>query len=50
MSKVISASAAAALIKDGATLGAAACAISGWPEEISIAIEKRFLASNHPAK
>ena len=50
MSKVISASAAAALIKDGATLGAAACAISGWPEEIAIAIEKRFLASSHPAK
>ncbi len=50
MSKVISAAAAAALIKDGATVGAAACAMSGWPEEISIAMEKRFLSGGHPAK
>jgi propionate CoA-transferase len=50
MSKVISASDAAGLIKDGATVGAAACAMSGWPEEIAIAMEKRFLASGHPAK
>jgi propionate CoA-transferase len=50
MSKVISASDAIALIKDGVTVGAAACAISGWPEEIAIAMEKRFLASGHPAK
>jgi propionate CoA-transferase len=50
MSKVISASDAAALINDGATLGAAALGLSGWPEEISIAIEKRFLASGHPAR
>jgi propionate CoA-transferase len=50
MSKVISASDAAALIKDGATVGAAACVISGWPEEIAIAMEKRFLTFGHPAK
>jgi propionate CoA-transferase len=50
MSKVISAAAAAALIKDGATVGAAACVISGWPEEIAIAMEKRFLERGHPAK
>jgi propionate CoA-transferase len=50
MSKVISASEAVALIKDRATVGAAACAISGWPEEIAIAMEKRFLTSGHPAK
>jgi propionate CoA-transferase len=50
MSKVISAEAAAALIADGATLGAAACVMSGWPEEIAIAMEKRFLAVGHPAK
>jgi propionate CoA-transferase len=50
MSKVISAAAAAALIKDGATVGAAACVMSGWPEELSIAMEKRFLSSGHPAK
>ncbi len=48
MSKVISASEAAALIKDGATLGASALGLSGWPEEVAIAIEKRFLASGHP--
>jgi propionate CoA-transferase len=50
MSKVVSAAAAAALIKDGDTVGAAACAMSGWPEELSIAMEKRFLSSGHPAK
>ena len=50
MSKIISSSAAAALIKDGATVGAAACAISGWPEEVAIGIEKRFLTTGHPAK
>jgi propionate CoA-transferase len=49
MSKVISASAAAALIKDGATLGAAALGLSGWPEELAIAIEQRFLKTGHPA-
>jgi propionate CoA-transferase len=50
MSKVISAAAAAALIADGATVGVAACVMSGWPEEIAIAMEKRFLGSGHPAK
>jgi len=50
MSKIISAEAAAALIKDGATIGAAACAMSGWPEEISIAMEAQFLAKGQPAK
>lgn len=50
MSKVISASAAAALIKDGATLGASALGLAGWPEELAIALEKRFLASGHPAR
>jgi len=49
MSKVISADQAAALIKDGATLGASALLISGWPEELAIAIEKRFLEIGHPA-
>jgi propionate CoA-transferase len=50
MSKVITAAAAAALIKDGATLGAAACVLSGWPEEIAIAMETSFVKSGHPAK
>jgi propionate CoA-transferase len=49
MSKVISATAAAALIKDGATVGASALTLAGWPEELAIAMEKRFLASGHPA-
>jgi propionate CoA-transferase len=49
MSKVVSASAASALVKDGATVGASALTLAGWPEELAIAIEKRFLASGHPA-
>jgi len=49
MSKVISADQAAALIKDGATIGFSALLIAGWPEEIGIAIEKRFLETGHPA-
>src|SRR5208337_4944266 len=49
MSKVISAEQAAALIKDGATIGFSALLIAGWPEEIGIAIEKRFLETGHPA-
>jgi len=50
MSKVISALDAASLIKDGATVGAAALGLAGWPEELSIAMEKRFVSSGHPAK
>ncbi len=49
MSKVISADGVAALVKDGATLCASALTLAGWPEEIAMAIEKRFLASGHPA-
>lgn len=49
MSKVISTDAAAALIKDGATLCASALTLAGWPEEVSLGIERRFLASAHPA-
>jgi propionate CoA-transferase len=48
MSKFISAAAAAALIKDGATVGTSCLGLAGWPEELAIAIEKRFLASAHP--
>lgn len=48
MSKVISAEQAAAQIKDGATLGYAAILLAGWPEELAIAIEKRFLETGHP--
>lgn len=49
MSKVISASEAATLIGDGSLVGAAALTLVGWPEELSIAMEKRFLATGHPA-
>jgi len=49
MSKVISASAAAALIKDGAVVGSAALGLAGWPEELAMAMETRFKASGHPA-
>jgi propionate CoA-transferase len=49
MRKVISASDAAALIKDGNTIGASALTLAGWPEEFSVALEKRYLASGHPA-
>jgi propionate CoA-transferase len=50
MSKVISASAAAALIKDGAVVGSAALGLAGWPEELAMAMETRFKASGHPAQ
>jgi propionate CoA-transferase len=49
VSKVINAEQAASLIKDGATLGYSALLMAGWPEELGIAIEKRFLKSGHPA-
>ena len=48
MSKVITAQQAAMLIKDGATVGASTQGLSGWAEEIAIAIEDRFLDSGHP--
>jgi len=48
MSKVITAEKAAALINDGATLGASAIVLAGWPEEVAIAIEKRYLETQHP--
>jgi propionate CoA-transferase len=48
MSKVIKAEEVAALIQDGATVCASALTLAGWPEEVAIAIEKRFLESSHP--
>jgi propionate CoA-transferase len=48
MSKIISAAEAAGLIEDGDLLGAAAITLACWPEELAIAIEKRFLASGRP--
>lgn len=46
--KVISASQAAALIKDGSTLAASAFGLAGWAEEVAIAIKERFLETGHP--
>jgi len=46
--KVITAEQAAAKVKDGATLCASAITLAGWPEEVAIAIEKRFLETQHP--
>ncbi|MGG7620829.1 acyl CoA:acetate/3-ketoacid CoA transferase [Bacillus coreaensis] len=48
MSKVITASKAAELIKDGDTVAASGFGLSCWPEEMGISIEERFLQSGHP--
>ncbi len=48
MSKIITAREAAILIKDGSTIGASTQGLSGWAEEIAIAIEERFQQSGHP--
>src|SRR5512146_3208655 len=48
MSKVITAQEAARLIEDGVTIGASTQGLSGWAEEIAIAIEERFKQSGHP--
>lgn len=48
MSKVITAQQAAKLIEDGVTIGASTQGLSGWAEEIAIAIEERFKQSGHP--
>lgn len=48
VSKVVSPQQAAALIPDGATIGSSTMGLTGWPEEVAIAIEQRFLATGHP--
>ncbi|WP_258359842.1 acyl CoA:acetate/3-ketoacid CoA transferase [Moorella sulfitireducens (nom. illeg.)] len=48
MPKIRTADEVAALIRDGATVAAAAFGLAGWPEEIARAIERRFLATGHP--
>ncbi|PKL78929.1 MAG: acyl CoA:acetate/3-ketoacid CoA transferase [Ignavibacteriae bacterium HGW-Ignavibacteriae-4] len=47
--KVISSQQAAELIKDEDTLGVNGFVGFGHPEELSVAIEERFLATGHPA-
>lgn len=49
MAKIITVKEAAELIQDGAVLGSAVQGMTGWPEEIGLAIEKRFLETGHPA-
>ncbi|MBY6276047.1 acyl CoA:acetate/3-ketoacid CoA transferase [Symbiobacterium thermophilum] len=48
MSKVISASQAAELIKDGDTVAVSGFGLACWAEEIGIAVEQRFLKTGHP--
>jgi propionate CoA-transferase len=50
MTKVIRPEEVAALIKDGATVGASALALAGWPEEVAMAMEKSYLETSHPAQ
>jgi propionate CoA-transferase len=45
---VISAREAAALIPDNATLAVSGIAVSGWAEDVAIAIEETFLKTGHP--
>jgi hypothetical protein len=45
---VISARAAAELVPDNATLAVSGIAVSGWAEEVGIAIEQAFLETGHP--
>jgi propionate CoA-transferase len=49
MKKVIRPEEVAALIKDGATIGASALTLAGWPEEVAMAMETGFLETGHPA-
>lgn len=47
--EVISIQKAAELIQDNYVVGSAVQGMTGWPEEIGLAIEKRFLETGHPA-
>ena len=48
MSKIISAEEAASRVNDGATLALGCMGLSGWPEELIEALERRFVATGHP--
>jgi len=50
MAKFISAAEAAKLIPDGATVGVAGMGLSGWPEEVAVAIADNFKETGHPCK
>ena len=49
MAQIITASEAAELIQDKATIGLAGMGLSGWPEEVAVEIAERFKKTGHPA-
>ncbi len=48
MSKFITAKEAAKLIPDNATVGVAGIGLSGWPEEVAVAIADNYRETGHP--
>jgi propionate CoA-transferase len=48
MAKVITPAQAAELIKDNDSVATAAFGLAGWPEEVGLAVEERFVKSGHP--
>ena len=49
MAKIITKEQAAELFFDGAVVCGVSFGVEGWPEEIGLAVEKRFLETGHPA-
>ncbi len=47
--KVITVQQAADMINDNDVIGSAVQGMTGWPEEIGLALEKRFLETGHPS-
>ncbi len=48
MAKVITLKEAAELFQDNMTIGSAVFGLAGWPEEIALSVEQRFLETGHP--
>lgn len=48
MAKVITAAQAAELFKDGEVVLSASFGLAGWPEEVGLAVEERFLKTGSP--
>ena len=49
MAKIISMEEAANLFFDGCVVCGVSFGVEGWPEELAMAVEKRFLETGHPA-
>jgi propionate CoA-transferase len=49
MAKIISMEEAANLFFDGCVVCGVSFGVEGWPEEVAMAVEKRFLETGHPA-